>query len=222
MLQPLHFDIHSVALRRWNEPLCGEYTVLLDVSPKFSGDLKPYFYSFSCYGYLWRGSWLEATINSVPSSLWQTRLWLMKSVRTSYDHTRVDELVCTYAQMQSSTLRCDSGTDTCVISPSVVRSHCQFVFKSRSGGECVKSILRSFKEQPATTVWQQRWPLVTSLCGSQWKDQLIPRLESRESTDWLFGLFQVKSGHDFSDLMMCRRSRKLSTLICWWQYCLTC
>lgn len=153
--QPAHFDIHSVALRRWNKPLCGEYTVLLDVSPKFSGDLKPYFYSFSCYGYLWRGSWLEATINSVPSSLWQTCLWLMMSVRTSHDYTCVDEIACVYAQtqIQCCCLRGDSGTDTSVISPSVVQCHCQFVMKSRSSGECVKSILGLFKEQPATTVW---------------------------------------------------------------------
>lgn len=45
--------------------------VLLSVSSKFSGDLKPSFYSFSCYGYLQQGSWLEAAINSVLWSLWQ-------------------------------------------------------------------------------------------------------------------------------------------------------
>lgn len=30
--------------------------VLLSVSSRFSGDPKPSFYSFSCYGYLWQGS----------------------------------------------------------------------------------------------------------------------------------------------------------------------
>lgn len=51
--------------------LMWEYKVLLSVSSKFSGDLQPYFYSFSCHGYLGQGSWLEATINSARSSLWQ-------------------------------------------------------------------------------------------------------------------------------------------------------
>lgn len=119
MLQLLHFDIHSVALRHWNEPLGGEYTVLLDVSLKFSGDLKPYFYSFSCYGYLWRGSWLEATINWVPpasgkhvSGWW--RAWGPHTI------TRVWMNLCACMRRHSAAdcFRGDSRLDTCVNSPS--------------------------------------------------------------------------------------------------------
>lgn len=56
LLRPLHFDIPPCHIERLKQVLMWEYMVLLDVSPKFSGDLKPYFYSFSCYGYLWQGS----------------------------------------------------------------------------------------------------------------------------------------------------------------------
>lgn len=58
-------------IQRLKWVLMWQYKVLLSVSSKFSGDLKPYFYSFSCHGYLRQGSWLEATINSALSSLWQ-------------------------------------------------------------------------------------------------------------------------------------------------------
>lgn len=64
-------------------------------------------------------------------------------------HTR------TYTHMQSSAGRWgDSGTDISVISLSVVPSHCHhlFVFNLWNRGKCVKSILHSLKEQPATTV----------------------------------------------------------------------
>lgn len=49
-----------------------------------------------------------------------------------------------------------------------------------ASGECVKSILHSFKEQPVTTVRQQRWLLVTSLWGCQWKHQLVNRVDGEQ------------------------------------------
>lgn len=58
-------------IQRLKWVLMWQYKVLLSVSSKFSGDLKPYFYSFSCHGYLRQGSWLEGTINSALLSLWQ-------------------------------------------------------------------------------------------------------------------------------------------------------
>lgn len=69
---PLWYPLGHIQRLKW--VLMWQYKVLLSVSSKFSGDLKPYFYSFSCHGYLQQGSWLEATINSALSSLWQ--MWL--------------------------------------------------------------------------------------------------------------------------------------------------
>lgn len=69
---PLWYPLCHIQCLKW--ALVWQYKVLLSVFSKFSGDLKPYFYSFSCHGYLQQGSWLEATINSVLSSLWQNCL----------------------------------------------------------------------------------------------------------------------------------------------------
>lgn len=91
--------------------LMWEYKVLLSVSSQFSGDLKPHFYSFSCHGYLWQGSWLEATINSALSSLWQICLQtddlsdsLMLSRTRLCTHIHVDQLGLTYTQTRRAAL----------------------------------------------------------------------------------------------------------------------
>lgn len=70
--------------------LVWQYKVLLSVSSKFSGDVKPYFYFFSCHGYIQQGRWLEATLNSVLSSLWQICLQTEEDLQyESHTHTLV-------------------------------------------------------------------------------------------------------------------------------------
>lgn len=107
---------------------------------------------------------LQPLTNMSPS---QERPSHVHMCRWTYPHLCAH----THAHMQSSAGRWgDSGTDISVISLSVVPSHCHHlsVFNSWNRGKCVKSILHSLKEQPATTVWHQRWPLVL-LLGPQWK-----------------------------------------------------
>lgn len=76
----------------------------LCVSSKFSGDLKPYFYSFCCHGYLRQGSWLEATINSALSSIWQICFQtdnLRRSLSLTCQH--VPTMLYTHLCMQTHT-----------------------------------------------------------------------------------------------------------------------
>lgn len=94
-------------IQRLKWVLMWQYKVLLSVSSKFSGDLKPYFYSFSCHGYRRQGSWLEATIKSALSSLWQICLQTddLRDALTCWHtptnictHIRADKLGVTHTQ----------------------------------------------------------------------------------------------------------------------------
>lgn len=86
-------------IQRLKRILMWQYQVLLSGSSEFSGDLKPYFCSFSCHGYRRQGSWLDATINSALSSLWQICLQtedlrgsLMLTRTRLLTHIRTNEL----------------------------------------------------------------------------------------------------------------------------------
>lgn len=101
--------ISSCHIQQLKWVLMWEYKVLLSVSSKFSGDLQPYFYSFSCHGYLGQGSWLEATINSARSSLWQICLQtddlrdsLTLTCACLYAHIHVNKLQLKHTEYRSA------------------------------------------------------------------------------------------------------------------------
>lgn len=151
--------------------LMWQYKVLLSVSSKFSGDLKPYLYSFSCHGYLQQGSWLEATINSALSILWQICLQTdLRDSRTCW-HTPTDVWTHIHAvkfgltHTVTLTVGWQRNRDQCNLlqhSPKPLSSPIYLSIYPSGTGECVKSILHSFKEQPAIAAWLQRWPRVLS------------------------------------------------------------
>lgn len=111
-----------------------QYKVLLCFSSKFSGDLKPYIYSFSCYGYLWHGSWLDTTINSALSSLWHICLQT-DDLRDSlvptrpWTHIHVDKLGLTQGHTHTMLHwpQDDGAIQISVMSLNAIQSHCHQV-----------------------------------------------------------------------------------------------